>query len=125
MATRLTYTTGSRSAELDRAFEAALAEARERQAEPLTHLVSGRDVAVGDVFTREDPSRRERIASRAYEGAEAVADAVRAAHAAQREWRRLPHAERVAALRATERLIDDRKLELAAAISHEVGKIRT
>jgi hypothetical protein len=31
MATRLTYTTGSRSPELDRAFEAALAEARERE----------------------------------------------------------------------------------------------
>ena len=28
MATRLTYTTGSRSPELDRAFESALAEAR-------------------------------------------------------------------------------------------------
>jgi 1-pyrroline-5-carboxylate dehydrogenase len=47
------------------------------------------------------------------------------AQAAQREWRRLPHAERVAVLRATERVIDDRKLELAAAISHEVGKVRT
>ena len=45
MATRLTYTTGSRNAELDRAFEMALAEAREREAEPLTHLVGGREVA--------------------------------------------------------------------------------
>ena len=125
MATRLTYTTGSRSAELDRAFEAALAEARERETEALTHLVGGREVAAGDAFDREDPSRRERVASRAREGAELAAEAVEAAQAAQREWRRLPHAERVAVLRATERLIDDRKLELAAAISHEVGKVRT
>jgi 1-pyrroline-5-carboxylate dehydrogenase len=125
MATRLTYTTGSRSAELDRAFEAALAEAREREPEPLAHLVAGRDVAVGDEFAREDPSRRRQVASRAREGAEAVAEVVEAAQAAQREWRRLPHAERVAVLRATERMIDDRKLELAAAISHEVGKVRT
>ena len=125
MATRLTYTTGSRSAELDRAFEVALAEAREREAEPLTHLVGGREVAAGDAFDREDPSRREQVASRAREGAELAAEAVEAAQAAQREWRRLPHAERVAVLRATERLIDDRKLELAAAISHEVGKVRT
>src|SRR6476646_3109642 len=96
MATRLTYTTGSRSAELDRAFEAALAEAREeRQAEPLTHLVGGREVAAGDAFDREDPSRREQVASRAREGAEAVPEAIEAAQAAQREWRRLPHAERV------------------------------
>ena len=125
MATRLTYTTGARSPELDRAFEAALAEAREREAEPLAHLVSGRDAAVGEPFAREDPSRREQVASRAREGAELAAEAVDAARSAQREWRRLPHAERVASLRETERLIDERKLELAAAISLEVGKVRT
>jgi hypothetical protein len=56
MATRLTYTTGSRSAELDRAFETALADAR----------------------------------------------------AAERERRRLPP-ERVAFLRARQRLIDERR----------------
>src|SRR4051794_41921820 len=69
MATRLTYTTGSRSAELDRAFEAALADARERDAEPLAHLVGGRDVSAGDPFEREDPSRREHVASRSHQGA--------------------------------------------------------
>jgi 1-pyrroline-5-carboxylate dehydrogenase len=125
MAIRLTYTTGSRSAELDRAFEAALAAAREREPEPLAHLVGGRDLAAGGSFEREDPSRRERVASRAHEGAGVVSAAVEAARAAQREWRRLPHADRVAVLRATERLIGERKLELAAAISHEVGKVRT
>jgi 1-pyrroline-5-carboxylate dehydrogenase len=125
MATRLTYTTGSRSAELDRAFETALEEAREREAEPLSHLVGGREVLAGEAFAREDPSRREHVASRAHEGAELAAEAVESARAAQREWRRLPHAERVAVLRATERLIDARKLELAAAVSMEVGKVRT
>jgi 1-pyrroline-5-carboxylate dehydrogenase len=125
MATRLTYTTGSRSAELDRAFETALAEAREREPEPLTHLVGGREVAAGDAFEREDPARREQVASRAREGAEVAAEAVQAARPAQREWRRLPHEERVALLRKTARLIAERKLELAAAISMEVGKVRT
>ena len=125
MATRLTYTTGARSPELDRAFEQALAEARAGEPEPLTHLVAGRDVAAGTQFDREDPSRRERVASRAREGHEVVAEAVEAARVAQRGWRRLPHEERVALLRATERLIDERKLELAAAISFEVGKVRT
>src|SRR3954447_308721 len=125
MATRLTYTTGSRSAELDRAFEAALADARERDTEPLAHLVGGRDVSAGDRFEREDPSRREHVASRAHEGAELVGEAVESARAAQREWRRLPYAERLALLRATESPIQERKLELAAAISMEVGKVRT
>jgi 1-pyrroline-5-carboxylate dehydrogenase len=125
MATRLTYTTGARSAELDRAFEAALAEAREREPEPLTHLVAGREIAVGEQFEREDPSHRDRVASRAREGHAVAADAVEAARPAQRGWRRLPYDERVALLRATTRLIDDRKLELAAAISLEAGKVRT
>lgn len=125
MAARLTYTTGSRSAELDRAFEAALANARERESEPLTHLVGGRDVAAGETFEREDPSRRELVASRAREGHEVVADAVAAARTAQREWRRLPHERRVALLRTTAGLIDERKLELAAAVSMEAGKVRT
>src|SRR5581483_7388498 len=115
MATRLTYTTGARSAELDRAFEAALAEARDREPEPLAHLVAGRDVAAGEAFAREDPSRREQVASRAREGAEVVAEAVESARAAQRDWRRLPHGERVALLRKAEGLIAERKLELAAA----------
>jgi 1-pyrroline-5-carboxylate dehydrogenase len=125
MATRLTYTTGSRSPELDRAFETALAEARERESEPLAHIVGGREVAAGEPFAREDPSRREHVASHAYEGAELAAETVEKARAAQRDWRRLPHAERVALLRATERLIDERKLELAATVSLEVGKVRT
>jgi 1-pyrroline-5-carboxylate dehydrogenase len=125
MATRLTYTTGSRSPELDRAFEDALAEARERGAESLTHLVAGREVAAGDPFEREDPSRRDRVASRACEGREVVGDAVAGARAGQREWRRLRHEERVALLRKAASLIDERKLELAAWISMEAGKVRT
>jgi 1-pyrroline-5-carboxylate dehydrogenase len=125
MATRLTYTTGSRSPELDRAFETALAEARARQPEPLAHLVGGREVAAGEPFAREDPSRREHVASRAHEGDELVAEAVEMGRTAQRGWRRLPHAERVAFLREAARLIDERKLELAATVSLEVGKVRT
>jgi 1-pyrroline-5-carboxylate dehydrogenase len=125
MATRLTYTTGARSSELDRAFEAALSDVRERESGPLAHLVGGGDVDAGEVFEREDPSRREHVASRAHEGAELAAEAVEAARAAQREWRRLPHAERVGILRATERLVDERKLELAGTVSMEVGKVRT
>ena len=125
MATRLTYTTGSRSPELDRAFETALEEAREGEAEPLAHIVRGRDVESGETFEREDPSRRERVATRAREGSEVVEDAVHAARNAQREWRRLPHSERVSVLRATERLIEERKLDLAATVSLEAGKVRT
>jgi 1-pyrroline-5-carboxylate dehydrogenase len=92
---------------------------------PLAHLVDGHDVEVGAVFEREDPSRRRHTASRARDGAELAAEAVEHARSAQREWRRLPHGERTALLRATARLIDERKLDLAATVSMEVGKVRT
>jgi len=125
VATRLTYTTGERSAELDRAFESALAEVRASEPEPLAHLVGGRDVETGAVFEREDPSRRASVASRAREGGELAATAVERAREAQREWRRLPYEDRLALLRAAARLIDERKLELAAAVTMEAGKVRT
>src|SRR4051794_41916224 len=91
MATRLTYTTGSRSAELDRAFEAALADARERDAEPLAHLVGGRDVSAGDPLEREDPPRRAHVAGRSHEGAELVREGGQAAAAPPPEMGGPPH----------------------------------
>ena len=111
--------------ELDRAFEAALADARERDAEPLAHLVAGRDVTAGEPFAREDPSRREHVASRAHEGAEVVAEAV---EAASRSTARVAAASARGASRgpARDRAADRRaQARLAAAISLEVGKVRT
>jgi 1-pyrroline-5-carboxylate dehydrogenase len=125
MATRLTYTTGTRSDELDRAFEAALADARGSGGTPLAHIVGGRELESGPVFEREDPSRADRVASRAHEGAGVVSEAVARAREAQREWRRTPYAERNEHLRRAAALIEERKLELAAAISLEAGKVRT
>src|SRR5205085_2315958 len=117
VATRLTYTTGTRSPDLDAEFEAALAAARGSEPQPLAHLVGGRDLELGPVFAREDPSHRIRTATRAREGAELAAEAVDQARQAQRDWRRLPWTERVATLRAAMRLIDERKVELAATVS--------
>lgn len=125
MATRLTYTTGTRTPELDRAFEAALAAVRGDEAAPLAHVVGGAEHEAGEAFAREDPSRVEQTASRAREGgAEVVGAAVAAARAAQHEWRRLPYAERNELLRAAAALIEERKLELAGAVSLETGKVR-
>jgi 1-pyrroline-5-carboxylate dehydrogenase len=50
--------------------------------------------------------------------------AVTAAHEAQRGWARLPWRERLAILRRASGLIRDRKYELAALMSLEVGKSR-
>ena len=125
LATRLTYTTGARSAELDASFEAELAAVRSDGAAPLPHLIGGNEVESGAVFEREDPSRTGHVASRAREGgATLVSDAVQQARAARGAWRRTPYEERNALLREAARLIGERKLELAAAVSLETGKVR-
>jgi len=56
VATRLTYTTGTRCPELDRDFESAREAVRERTAEPQPHVIGGREVPSGATFAREDPS---------------------------------------------------------------------
>jgi 1-pyrroline-5-carboxylate dehydrogenase len=50
--------------------------------------------------------------------------AVQVAHAAQRGWARMPWQERVATLRRAAALIRERKFDLAALMSLEVGKSR-
>jgi hypothetical protein len=61
LATRLTYTTESRGSS---GSEAALAEARELDAEPLAHLVAGREVAVGESWHGHAVQSRSGIADR-------------------------------------------------------------
>ena len=122
--TRLTYTTGT-SAEVDEPFEDALAAARAAEATPLPHRFGGGPDERGPTIEREDPARSAHVVSRAHEGAEVVADALASARAATRDWRRLPYGERCTLLRNAARLIGERRIEIAAAMSMEIGKVRT
>jgi 1-pyrroline-5-carboxylate dehydrogenase len=125
MATRLTYTSGTRTPELDAAFERCLGAAPRDAHEPLAHLVAARERADGEAFARHDPSRAGEVASRAREApAGLVEEAVGAARAAQRDWRRRPVAERCAPLRAAADVIRERRLEIAAVVTLETGKPR-
>jgi 1-pyrroline-5-carboxylate dehydrogenase len=125
MATRLTYTTGGSSTEVDEAFEAALADLRASDAAPLPHLVAGVPVETGTLIERLDPSRTDTVASRAREGTAAAGEALARARAAAPAWRRLPYAERCELLRTAAGLLRERRLEIAAAVSMEIGKVRT
>jgi 1-pyrroline-5-carboxylate dehydrogenase len=125
MATRLTYTSGTRTPELDAAFERALETAREDEHDPLAHLVGGHARTNGEVFERHDPSRPGAVASRAREAPrELVDEAVAVAAEAQRAWRAKPVAERSALLRAAADAIRDRVMEMAAVVTLETGKPR-
>ena len=125
MATRLTYTSGTRTPELDAVFERALETAREDEHDPLPHLVGGHPRTNGEVFERHDPSRAGAVASRAREAPrELVDEAVAVGAEAQRAWRATPVAERCARLRAAADAIRERVMEMAAVVTLETGKPR-
>jgi 1-pyrroline-5-carboxylate dehydrogenase len=125
MATRLTYTSGTRTPELDAAFERALEATRSDAHMPLAHVVGGEQRTDGAEFSRADPSRSGAVASRAREAPDAVVhDAVAVAAEAQRDWRRTPVAERCALMRAAADVIRERVLEMAAVVTLETGKPR-
>src|SRR4051812_14946903 len=101
MATRLTYTSGTRTPELDAAFERRLEAARGDAHDPLRHVIGGSERTDGAVFAREDPSRTGEVASRAREADQAlVREAVAVADEAQQDWRALSVAERCRLMRA-------------------------
>jgi 1-pyrroline-5-carboxylate dehydrogenase len=98
---------------------------RASETEPLPHRVGGGTDDRGALIEREDPARFEHVVSRAHEGTEVVADALARARAAAPAWRRLPYKERCSILRGAARLIGERRIEIAAAMSMEIGKVRT
>jgi 1-pyrroline-5-carboxylate dehydrogenase len=125
MAVRLTYTSGGLDSAAHAEFERRLRDARATTPEPWPHLIGGRSRHEGAVFERVDPSRIDRVASRAHAaGPETVALALLAAREACAEWRRTPYRERSERLAAVARAISERHLELAAVMSLETGKSR-
>jgi 1-pyrroline-5-carboxylate dehydrogenase len=126
MAVRLTYTSGGIDSAAHAEFERRLRAARAVEPEPWPHVIGGRHFAEGSVFERVDPSRIDRVASRAHAAAPpTVAQAVDAAREARAQWRRTPYRERLEHLAAVARAISERHLELAAVMSLETGKNRT
>ncbi|HUN78074.1 MAG TPA: aldehyde dehydrogenase family protein [Solirubrobacteraceae bacterium] len=125
MVLRLTYTSGGIDPATHAEFERCLAEARQDTPAPWPHLIDGVPRHEGSVFERADPSRIDRVASRAHAAdPEVVAQAVEAAHAARAGWRRTPYAERIALLRRVAEEIASRSVEIAAVMSLETGKSR-
>ena len=125
MATRLTYTSGTRTPELDAEFERCLDAARADAHEPLPHVVGGSERTDGGEFAREDPSRAGATASRAREAPdELVHEAVTVAAEAQRDWRAMAVAERCTLMRAAADVIRERVMDMAAVVTLETGKPR-
>ena len=126
MAARLTYTSGGIDSVAHAEFERSLRAARASVPDPWPHAIGGCPHREGVVSERADPSRIDRVASRAHAAApQTVALAVQAAREASAQWRRTPYHERLERLAAVARAISERHLELAAVMSLETGKSRT
>jgi 1-pyrroline-5-carboxylate dehydrogenase len=126
-ATKITYT--SATGDLDdfhRRFDEALSRVRAATGATYPNLIGGDPVAGTDApLDDRSPIDTSFLLGRfAAAGVEEVDLAVRRAKAAQRDWARRPWRERVGVLRRAAELIRQRKYDLAAIMSLEVGKSR-
>lgn len=119
------YTHGLADTEASARFEQALAALRGGGPLECPHVVDGERIAAGAPLVREDPTDPSRVVARAYEGGpELVRNAVDGARQASAAWRRTPLEERCAVMEEVSRRFAARRIELAALMTHEVGKTR-
>ncbi len=124
---KITYTTTSGDLEdFHRRFDAGLASIRGSAGQRHLNWIGGEAVETrGDALEDRSPiDTSVLLASFAAAGPAEVDRAVRAARTSQVAWARRPWQERVAILQRAAALIRERKYELAALMSLEVGKSR-
>jgi 1-pyrroline-5-carboxylate dehydrogenase len=126
-ATKITYTSASGDLdEFHHRFDVALGRIRDESGRLCPFYVDGKPIQTGeeplvDISPIDTSIVRARFAAATPEHVDA---AVAAARRAQTAWARRPWRERVALLRQAAVLIRERKYELAALMSVEVGKSR-
>src|SRR5437868_11171765 len=124
---KVTYTTANVDWEaFHRQFDEALAGVRGQLGRNYALYIGGEPITSSAApIVDTSPIDREIVLGRfASAGVQAVARAVAAARSAQRAWAHTPWRARVATLRGAAGLIRQRKFELAAIMSLEVGKSR-
>jgi 1-pyrroline-5-carboxylate dehydrogenase len=126
-ATKITYTSASGDLEeFHRRFDAALASIRKTSGGLHPFFIDGEPVETGEEpLVDRSPIDTSFVLGRFAAATEEQVDAaVQAARRAQPGWARRPWRERVAILRRAAALIRERKYDLAALMSLEVGKSR-
>ena len=124
---KITYTTASGDLEeFHHHFDAALIAVKQQSGQSHPFYIDGRPVETNaEPVTDRSPIDTSLVLGRfAAAGVNHVDAAVVAARRAQRDWARRPWQERVSVLRRAAVLIRQRKYELAALMSLEVGKSR-
>jgi 1-pyrroline-5-carboxylate dehydrogenase len=126
-ATKITYTSASGDLdEFHRLFDEALARIRAAAGATYPNLVGGEPIAgAGEPLDDRSPIDTTLLLGRFAAAGPAEVDlAVRRAREAQRGWGRRPWRERVGVMHRAAELIRERKYDLAALMSLEVGKSR-
>jgi 1-pyrroline-5-carboxylate dehydrogenase len=124
---KITYTSASGDLEeFHHHFDSAVAAIRRQTGGSHPFYIGGHPVETrSEPLVDRSPVDTSLVLGRFAAGAPAHVDAaVAAAQRAQREWARRPWRERVSLLRRAAALIRERKYELAALMSLEVGKSR-
>ena len=104
-------------------FAERLAARRADAPAHVPHVVDGEESYEGPLLRREDPSNPSVIVSECHDApAELVQRAIEAARRAQREWQRVPLAERIAHVRRAIPFIEDNIEDWAERVALEVGK---
>ena len=126
-ATKITYTSTSGDLEqFHHRFDVALDRVRQEAGRVHPFYIDGRPVETGEapLLDHSPIDSRLLLGRFAAARAEHVDAAVASARRAQVTWARLPWQERVSVLRRAAGIIRERKYELAALMSLEVGKSR-
>lgn len=123
---KLTYATMfNPPEELHMRYDEALAKVKARLGKEYAMIIDGKDVFADEKFEDHSPINTDWKLAVMQKGNEKHAHmAMEAARKAARGWARTPWQERVALIRKSAALIEERLFELGAAMSLEVGKNR-
>lgn len=123
---RLTYATMfNPPEELHTRFDEALEKARASLGQEYAMIINGEDRFAEEKFESRNPANTDEVLGIFQKGnADDANEAIAAARAASKGWRNTPWQERVELLRKVAKNIDDRTVEIGAAMAMEVGKNR-
>jgi len=126
LASKVTYVTLSADERLDSEYEAALERFRHDLDEYYPMYIDGEEIQSDDgEFEHRSPIDTSMVVGHFQKGTRRHARlAIEAAKRSLETWSSTPWQERVRIMRRTADLMDQRKFEIAAAITYEVGKTR-
>ena len=126
MTVKITYATMSAdNAELNGAYEAALAGVKSRLGRDHAVIVNGEHRTDRDLFTETSPADRELIVGRYAQATKVdVDDAIAAASAFQPEWDALGWEKRRDIMLTAADVMEAQQFDLAALMTYEIGKNR-